>query len=141
VNDRLEPNDREQSARNSCSGNEAQDDQAQQSAGVAAALALEEEVGAGAIAGRIGSHFVVGVRILQREAGGGIGRPLESCSRVVEGKLFTARVKSWRCCLRDSCCARRPAGGGVDAQDAGNLSSDHQLPPNQLIHTNYCSYH
>lgn len=62
MNDRFEPNNREQSARNGSSSNEAQDDQAQQSAGVAAALALEEEIGAGAIAGRISSHCMVRMR-------------------------------------------------------------------------------
>lgn len=45
VNDTLEADDGEQSARNGGGGNGAQDDQTQQATGVAARLSLEEEVG------------------------------------------------------------------------------------------------
>jgi hypothetical protein len=44
VNDALEANDREQSARNGGGSNGAQDDQTEQATGVAARLSFEEEV-------------------------------------------------------------------------------------------------
>lgn len=46
VDDALKPDDGEESAGNGSGGNGAQDNQAEQATGVAAGLALEEEVGA-----------------------------------------------------------------------------------------------
>ena len=65
MNDALEANNREQSAGNGGGGNGTQDDQTKQTAGVAARLALEEEVGTAR--GRDFGGHGVGVSLVGRD--------------------------------------------------------------------------